>query len=104
MGRRVSEPERRLGISNIEAAACGTPALASNSPGLRETVRDGETGYLVPHGFDRALAERMLDLAGDPALVARLGAAARFFAAPLTWERAAQATAAHLERIIAGGR
>lgn len=97
-------PKEGWGISNIEAAACGTPALASNSPGLRETVRDGETGYLVPHGYDRALAERMLELAGDPALVARLGAAARFLAAPLTWERAAQATAAHLERIIAGGR
>jgi glycosyltransferase involved in cell wall biosynthesis len=97
-------PKEGWGISNIEAAACGTPALASDSPGLRETVRHGETGYLVPHGYHRALAERMLELALDPALVARLGAAARFFAAPLTWERAAQATAAQLERVIANGR
>lgn len=97
-------PKEGWGISNVEAAACGTPALASDSPGLRETVRHGETGYLVPHGYHRALAERMLELASDPALVARLGAAARFFAAPLTWERAAQATAAHLERVIANGR
>ena len=97
-------PKEGWGISNIEAAACGTPALASDSPGLRETVRHGDTGYLVPHGFHRALSERMLELAGDPALVARLGAAARCFAVPLTWERAAQATAAHLERITANGR
>jgi glycosyltransferase involved in cell wall biosynthesis len=97
-------PKEGWGISNIEAAACGTPALASDSPGLRETVRDGETGYLVPHGYARALAERMLELASDAALVARLGAAARCFAAPLTWERAAHATGAHLERIIAKGR
>ncbi len=98
-------PKEGWGIANIEAAACGTPALASDSPGLRETVRDGETGFLVPHGYERALAERMVALADDPALVARLGAAARFFAAPLTWDRAALATIAHLERVVlANGR
>lgn len=93
-------PKEGWGIANIEAAACGTPALASDSPGLRETVRHGETGYLVPHSDTRALAERMLELASDPTLVARLGAAARAFAAPLTWDRAALATIAHLERVV----
>jgi len=98
-------PKEGWGIANIEAAACGTPALASDSPGLRETVRHGETGFLVPHGYERGLAEKMVELAQDPALVARLGAAAQFFAAPLTWDRAALATIAHLERIvIANGR
>lgn len=91
------------GISNVEAAACGTPALASDSPGLRESVRDGETGFLVPHGDVRALARRMLELAGDPTLVARMGASARAFAMGLSWDRAAQATEAHLERVIAQG-
>ena len=46
----------------------------------------GETGFLVPHGDVDALAARMLELAGDPALVARLGAAARRFAEALTWD------------------
>jgi glycosyltransferase involved in cell wall biosynthesis len=100
----LASPKEGWGISNVEAAACGTPALASNSPGLRETVRDGETGYLVPHGDAPALAERMAALARDPALVARLGAAARAFALPLTWDRAARATAAHLDRVIAQRR
>ena len=49
-----------------------------------------------------ALAARMLELADDPALVARLGAAARRFAEALTWERTADATEAHLDDIIAG--
>ncbi|MGH7676701.1 MAG: glycosyltransferase family 4 protein, partial [Gemmatimonadales bacterium] len=40
-------PKEGWGISNVEAAACGTPALASDSPGLRESVRHGESGYLV---------------------------------------------------------
>ncbi len=93
-------PKEGWGISNVEAAACGTPALASDSPGLVETVRHGETGFLVPHGDVVALAERMVALARDKALVERLGAAARAFAFPLTWDRAAVATAAQLERLI----
>ena len=97
-------PKEGWGISNVEAAACGTPALASDSPGLRESVRHGETGFLVPHGDAAALARRMLELAADPGLVARLGAGARAFALPLTWERAAAATTRHLEQILARRR
>jgi glycosyltransferase involved in cell wall biosynthesis len=91
------------GITNIEAAACGTPALASDNSALRESVRDGETGFLVPHGDVPALARRMLELAGDPMLVERLGRAARAFAAGLSWDHAAEATEAHLGRVIAQG-
>jgi glycosyltransferase involved in cell wall biosynthesis len=96
-------PKEGWGISNMEAAGCATPALASDSPGLRESVRDSETGFLVPHGDAHALAQRMLALAADPALVARLGRGARAFAEQLSWARAAQATAAHLEWVIAQG-
>jgi glycosyltransferase involved in cell wall biosynthesis len=94
-------PKEGWGISNVEAAACGTPALASDSPGLKESVRHGETGYLVPHGDAGALAARMLALAADPGLVARLGRAARAFAEGLSWETAARATEAQLRRVIA---
>ena len=94
-------PKEGWGITNVEAAACGTPALASDSPGLRESVRHGVTGYLVPHGDSGALADRMLALAADPALVERLGRAARTFAEGLSWEGAARATATHLEQVIA---
>src|SRR5439155_1168958 len=99
----LASPKEGWGISNVEAAACGTPALASDSPGLRESVRHGETGFLVPHGDTRALADRMLALAVDPTLVARLGRAARAFAERLSWEKAARATEAHLQRVIAQG-
>ncbi len=85
------------GITNVEAAACGTPSLASDSPGLRDSVRHGETGYLVPHGDAGALAARMVELAADPALVSRLGAQARQFAERLTWARAAEETEEWIE-------
>jgi len=94
-------PKEGWGISNVEAAACGTPALASDSPGLRESVRHGVTGYLVPHGDWRGLADRMVALALDAELVERLGRAARQFAEGLSWDTAAQATLGHVQRTIA---
>jgi len=99
----LPSPKEGWGISNVEAAACGTPALASDSPGLRDSVRHGETGFLVPHGDVPALAQRMLELAADPALVTRLGSAGRRFAEGLSWDEAAGATEAHLQRVIAQG-
>ena len=94
-------PKEGWGITNVEAAACGTPALASDSPGLRESVRHGVTGYLVPHGDRAALAGRMLELAADRALVERLGHAARSFAEGLSWDSAARATLTQIEQLIA---
>ncbi len=94
-------PKEGWGITNVEAAACGTPALASDSPGLRESVQNGVTGYLVPHGDVPALTTRMLALAADPAVVERLGHAARRFAEGLSWDSAARATLAHIENTVA---
>jgi glycosyltransferase involved in cell wall biosynthesis len=95
-------PKEGWGITVVEAAACGTPSIASDSPGLRDSVRHMETGYLVPHGDVAALASRMLELAGDPSLVARMGNASRRFAERLSWERSATETEHHLLDIIAG--
>lgn len=93
-------PKEGWGITIVEAAACGTPSLASDSPGLRDSVRHGETGYLVPHGDVDALAGRMLELAADPGLVASLGRKGREFAQTLTWNSAAEQTENHLLETI----
>ena len=97
-----SSPKEGWGITVIEAAACATPSLASDSPGLRDSVCHGETGFLVPHGDIDALAARMVELADSPPLVARLGDRARRFAEGLTWERTVRQTEDHLEDIIKG--
>ena len=96
-------PKEGWGITNLEAAGCATPAVASDSPGLRESVRHGETGLLVPHGDVRAMAAALGDLARDAALRERLGRGARAFAESLSWERAALETEAHLEAAVAAG-
>jgi glycosyltransferase involved in cell wall biosynthesis len=95
-------PKEGWGITVIEAAACATPSLASDSPGLRDSVRHGETGFLVPHGDVDALAARMVELADSPTVVARMGQRARRFAESLTWERTAAATERQLHDLIAG--
>ncbi len=95
-----ASPKEGWGITNLEAAASGTPVIASNSPGIRESVRHGETGFLVPHGDVAAMAESMRNLSGERALVERLGVAARRFAEGFTWENAAQETAAHLREVV----
>ena len=98
-----TSPKEGWGITNLEAAACGTPVVASRSPGLRESVRDGETGYLVPHGDVDALAAALGRLASSPELVLGFGRHARDFAATFTWERAARETAEHLGHVLHQG-
>lgn len=98
----LPSPKEGWGITVVEAAACGTPSLVSDSPGLRDSCRDGETGYLVPHGDAAALAARMLELAGDRALVERLGSQGRCFAEHLSWDRTAAETETHLESLLTG--
>lgn len=95
-------PKEGWGITVMEAAACGTPSLASDSPGLRDSVRDGHTGLLVPHGDPEALAHAMLRLAGDRELVDRLGVAARTHALAHGWQAAADQMEAHLRDLAAG--
>jgi glycosyltransferase involved in cell wall biosynthesis len=96
-----ASPKEGWGITNLEAAACATPVVASNSPGIRESVRDGETGYLVPHGDTMAMAAAMRRLAESPQLVAQLGAQARQFSLGFTWDNAALQTEEHLRSVIA---
>jgi glycosyltransferase involved in cell wall biosynthesis len=95
-----ASPKEGWGITNLEAAACGTPVVASNSPGIRESVVDGRTGFLVPHGDVNAMADGLARFAGDPELVRTMGAAGRMFAESYTWDRAASETEAHLAGVL----
>ena len=97
----LASPKEGWGISNLEAAACGTPVIAANSPGIRESVIDGETGFLVPPDDPQAMTAAMRGLVQSPELVGVLGAAARKFAETFTWERAANETLAHLNEVVA---
>jgi glycosyltransferase involved in cell wall biosynthesis len=99
-----ASPKEGWGLTNLETQACGTPVIASNSPGLRESLIDGETGILVPHGDIDALARAMKRIIADKKAVESMGVAGRRFAGRYTWDHSATQTLDHLERVVQGGK
>ena len=94
-------PKEGWGLTNIEAAACGTPSVASDSPGLRDSVAHGLSGLLVRHGDVDALTAALGRIARDEALRSRLRQGALQFAARFSWDHSAAATEEHLEEVLA---
>lgn len=100
----LASPKEGWGITNMEAAACGTPTVASDAPGLRDSVVDGRTGFLVPHGDVDALADRIGALVRDDELRGRMGREARAFASRYSWESSAEAMERFLLRVVRNSR
>lgn len=71
-GRREGIP-----VALMEAMMSGLPVVASALSGIPELVEDGRTGFLVPSGDSRALAECLERLVGEPELRRRMGATGR---------------------------
>ena len=84
------------GMTLTEAAACGTPAVATRIAGHADAVREGSSGLLTEHDA-ASLGDAMARVLGDPDLRARLGAGALDWAGELTWS----ATSTQLMRVVA---
>lgn len=91
------------GMTVMEGSACGTPSVSTDVPGLRDAVRDGETGLLVDYGDARALADSVVAILSDESLRARLVANGVEWAARFAWERVADDTLTLIEEAIAPG-
>jgi glycosyltransferase involved in cell wall biosynthesis len=77
-----------FGLTPIESMACGTPVIGSRVGGIKYTVRDGETGYLVAPKDPRAVAECLARLFSEPELSRRFARNAVAHAhAEFTWTR-----------------
>ena len=93
-----------FGITPVESMACGTPVVGSNVGGIKFTVRDSETGYLVPPNDPDALADRISDLYKHPKLMNVLSRQAiRRVNDLFTWQRVGNAVAALYEEVLTAG-
>jgi len=92
-------PKEGWGLTVVEAGACGTAVVAADGPGLRDSVRDGTTGLLVPYGDTPGLADALARVLSDVALRDRLARGGVEWAARFTWP---DCGARSLEALTAG--
>jgi glycosyltransferase involved in cell wall biosynthesis len=89
-----------FGLPPIEAMACGTPVLTSNSSSLAEIC--GAAACLVDPADEESIAAGLACLLEDPELRAELGRRGRAQAARYSWKRAADETMRIYQSVLAG--
>lgn len=90
-----------FGITPLEAMACATPVIGAAVGGIKTTVQEGVTGYLVPPKNPAALAARLALLHGNPAHARQLGWQGWRRAHQLyTWRSVAERVAAIYEKVV----
>ena len=91
------------GLTNIEANACGTPVIASNVPGLKDSVMDGKTGLLFEYGDVRQLSDYLIKILSDTDYGEKLRQGGLAWAKRFSWDEAATKTLELMENIIKEG-
>ena len=90
-----------FGITPIEAMACGTPVIGADVGGIKWSVKDGITGFLIPPNDPNALAARLNELFASPARRRQMGQAAIKRAQALfTWSGVTQSLVAAYQEVL----
>ncbi len=87
----VPSRSESFGLVALEAAACGTPVVASDVGGLRDNVVESQTGYLIAGRDADTYARRVTDILTDPLLALRLGDTGSRRAERFSWRASAAA-------------
>ena len=88
------------GLVVLEAAAVGTPAVVYNVAGLKDVVRSGRTGIVIPDNSPREMAREAIRLYSDPDKYPEFQRNGKVWAAGLTWPRAVKQSLSILTRAI----
>lgn len=70
-----SSHEEGFGLPPLEAMASGSPVVGTDTGAMREYMKDGITGYIVPPKQPKLLAEKLIGLLNNPDLIAKMGRA-----------------------------
>lgn len=92
-----TSPKEGWGLVVVEANAVGTPVVATDAPGLRDSVDPDKTGFLVPGSEPALVADAVGRLLADDALAEQMSAAALTWSRRFCWDRAADEMAQVLE-------
>jgi len=98
----VPSRSESFGLVALEAAACGTPVVASDVGGLRTLVDHGRTGYLVDRSDPAAFAAWVRQILAEPLLAQRLSTGSVLRSRRYTWARAAHLLREIYEDLTAG--
>ncbi|NOZ62747.1 MAG: glycosyltransferase family 4 protein [Calditrichaeota bacterium] len=93
-------PKEGWGLTVIEANSCGVPVIAADSPGLRDSVVDGKTGFLYPYGDYKKLAQIIIQLIQDEKLRQYFVPHCIEWAQKFNWENSAQTMIRLMEKVI----
>jgi glycosyltransferase involved in cell wall biosynthesis len=88
------------GLTNIEANACGTPVVASNVPGLKDSVIEGKTGLLFEYGNVQELSDCMSKILSDTEYRENLIRGGLSWAQSFSWDETAAKTLELMENIV----
>jgi len=88
------------GITNLEANACGTLVISANSPGLRDSVKHGESGLLYEYGNIEELTNCILQILDDENYRIKLSEGAIQWAKSFDWNTSAKQMLAKCEEVI----
>ena len=91
------------GLNVVEANALGVPCVAYDVPGLRNSIRDGETGLLVPGGDGNRLGEALAGILEDESLRSRLSKNSLEYARRFSWDKTAEEFMKILEKVVGEG-
>ncbi len=92
------------GLTNIEANACGTPVVASNAPGLRDSVIDGRTGLLCRYGDVDDLADKLIRILTDQRFAQQLAQGGLEWSKNFSWDKTTEKVEGLMEQVIEQGR
>lgn len=91
-----------FGITPVESMACGTPVIGANVGGIKYTVVDGETGYLVSPNDPQAVAAKMMELYQSPEMANRFRQQAlKRVNEKFTWEKVGEMISTFYENVLA---